>query len=52
MPYQIRKKGSKWVVEHKDGTKVAEHDSEEKAKAQMRLLYGVEGGMRVRKKKG
>ncbi len=45
MPYAIKKSGQKWLVVKKDsGEKVATHDSEAKARAQMRLLQGIEHG--------
>jgi len=52
MPYTIRKKGNKWCLYKKDtGEKVSEHDTREKAISAMRLRYGVEHGMEVRKDK-
>ena len=52
MPYAIRKKGSKWLVINKDTGKLkGTHDSKEKAQAQIRLLQGIEHGMKPRKDK-
>ena len=49
MPYQIVKKGEKWEVINKDTRKShGKHDSKEKAMKQMRLLHGIENGMKVR----
>ena len=49
MPYAIHKQGNTWVVVNKDtGKEHGKHDSKEKAMKQMRLLYGVEGGMKVK----
>lgn len=51
MPYRIEKRGNKWVVVNEDTGKVkGTHDSEEKARAQMRLLYGIEHGLKPRKR--
>lgn len=51
MPYSIRKAGNKFIViKSTTGEKVAEHDSMEKAKSQIRLLSGIEHGMKVRNK--
>jgi len=51
MPYDIRKQGDNWVTYNKDSGDVkGKHKSRAKAVAQMRLLYGVEGGMKVRGK--
>jgi len=45
MPYEIRKQGDQFCVYNKQtGEKRACHDSQEKAVAQMRLLYGIESG--------
>ena len=50
MPYDIRRKGEKWVTYNKEtGETKGTHDSRDKAVAQMRLLYGVKGGMKPRK---
>ena len=49
MPYEVYKQGDVWVVRNKDtGKSHGKHDSREKAIAQMRLLYGVEHGMKPR----
>ena len=43
MPYQITKSGNKWIVKNKNtGAVKGTHDTEEKAKSQMRLLYSLE----------
>jgi hypothetical protein len=53
MPYKVKKRGSKWVtVNTETGDVKGTHDSEHKAVAQMRLLYGIEGGMKPTGKKG
>lgn len=53
MPYKVEKRGSKWVTANKEtGHVKGTHDTEHKAIAQMRLLYGVEGGMKPTGKKG
>lgn len=44
MPWDVKKRGKKWVVVKKDGKVVGTHDSEESAKRQQRLLYSIEGG--------
>lgn len=45
MPYKIIRKGNKWLTVNKQTGKVkGTHSSKHKAIAQMRLLYGVEGG--------
>lgn len=45
MPYEIEKRGDKWVVINADTGKVkGTHDSKVKAQRQMRLLYGIESG--------
>lgn len=54
MPYEIRKKGTGFVVVNTATGK--EHSKkplpEKRAIAQMRLLYGIEHGMIPRKEKG
>lgn len=51
MPYEIKKKGNKYLTVNKDTGKVkGTHDTYKKALTQMRLLYGVEHGMKVRGK--
>jgi len=51
MPYEIRKKGNKFHVYNKEtGEDKGASDSREKAIAHMRLMYGVEHGMKPRKK--
>ena len=50
MPYDIRKKGDKWVTYNKDtGDVKGTHDSREGALKQMRLLYHVKGGGKLTK---
>ena len=52
MPYEVRKKGSKWGTYNKQtGELRGMHDSEEKAHAQMRLLYAIEHGWKPKKRK-
>jgi phosphosulfolactate synthase (CoM biosynthesis protein A) len=52
MPYAIKKIGDKWLVVKADtGKKVAEHDSEEKAKKQLNLLKAIEHGWKPTKNK-
>jgi len=51
MPYGIREKDGKWETYNKDSGEVkGTHDTREKAVKQMRLLYGVEHGMKVKSK--
>ena len=51
MPYGIKQENGKWITYNKDtGDVKGTHDSREKAVKQMRLLYGVEHGMKVRGK--
>lgn len=43
MPYDIKKKKGKWLVVKKGGGKVmGEHETKEKAVAQLRALYASE----------
>jgi len=52
MPYKILKRKNKYVVINKETGRVAgTHSSKAKATSQLRLLYGIEGGMKPRKKK-
>lgn len=45
MPYNVYKRGSKWVVTNTETKEVkGKHGSREEAMRQMRLLYGVESG--------
>ena len=45
MPYEIKKKGNKWVVYNLDtGAVKGTHDSEAKAQRQINLLRAVEHG--------
>jgi len=45
MPYDIEKRGDKWVVFNTETKDVkGRHDSEIKAKRQINLLRGIEGG--------
>jgi len=51
VPYKIEQRDGKWLTINKDtGDVKGTHDSREKAVKQMRLLYGVEHGMRVKGK--
>ena len=51
MPYKIvEKKGKFHVINKETGEDKGASDSREKAIAHLRLLYGVEGGMKPRKK--
>ena len=51
MPYEIRKKGNKFhVINSETNEDKGASDSREKAIAHMRLMYGVEHGMKPRKK--
>lgn len=51
MPYAIRKRGTKFIVVNTDkGTVKGTHSTKAKAQAQMRLLYGIEHGMKPRKR--
>ena len=51
MPYKIvEKKGKFHVINTETGEDKGASDSREKAIAHMRLMYGVEHGMKVRKK--
>lgn len=52
MPYEIVKQGKKFVVRNKETKDVkGTFDSRPRAVAQLRLLYGIEGGMTPRSKK-
>jgi hypothetical protein len=52
MPYEVKHKGNgRYTVINKETGKEHGLTTKEKAMAQMRLLYGVEGGMRPRGKK-
>ena len=45
MPYQITKRGSRWLVINSETKEVkGTHDSKDKANKQMRLLYMVKHG--------
>jgi len=45
MPYSLIKKGDKWIVRNKETNEIkGTHDSQEKAKAQIRLLQAIEHG--------
>lgn len=51
VPYKIvEKKGKFHVINTETGEDKGASDSREKAIAHMRLMYGVEHGMKVRKK--
>ena len=50
MPYMVEKRGNKWATVNTDTKKVKGiHASKAKAEAQMRLLYGIENGMKLKK---
>ena len=50
MPYSIHMQSGMHIVTNKETGKVhGKHDTHEKAMKQMRLLHGVEHGMKVRK---
>ncbi len=52
MPYKIKKVKNKWKVVNKETGRVAgTHSSKAKATSQMRLLYGIEGGLKPHKNK-
>lgn len=52
MPYAIRKRGSSYeVVNTETGRVHAKHTTKKKAEAQVRLLRGVEHGMKPRRKR-
>lgn len=45
MPYDIDKRGNKWVVYNTEtGSVKGRHDTEEKAQRQINLLRGIEHG--------
>lgn len=50
MPYEVRQEGDDYIVVNKDtGEEKARHnppDAEEKAKRQIKLLHGLEHGMK------
>jgi hypothetical protein len=49
MPYDIRRRGKKFVVINRDtGDVKGKHDTMGEAESQMRLLYGIEHGMKIR----
>ncbi len=52
MPYELIKKGVGYIVKNKETGK--EHSKEpipkERAVAQMRLLYGIERGLKLKKR--
>ena len=53
MPYKVIKRGNKYLTINKQTGKVkGTHDSMAKAMSQMRLLYGVEHGMKPTGHKG
>lgn len=52
MPYAIRKRDGKYcVVNTATGVVKAKHTTKAKAESQLRLLRGVEHGMKPRKRK-
>ena len=51
MPYKLEQRDGKWLTINKENNEVkGTHDTREKAVKQMRLLYGVEHGMKVKSK--
>jgi len=51
MPYKVLKRKNKYIVVNKETGRVAgTHSTKTKAVSQMRLLYGIEGGMKPHKK--
>jgi len=52
MPYKIIKRKNKWKVVNSDTGRVAgTHNTKTKATSQLRLLYGIESGMKPHKNK-
>lgn len=52
MPHKVIKKDGKWVVVNKETGKVkGTHETKDKALAQMRLLYALENGYKIKNKK-
>lgn len=51
MPYELKKIGNKWAVVNKNTGKKRLHDSKEKAISQMKLLYALENGYKIKSKK-
>jgi len=50
MPYDVEKRGNKWVTLNTDtGDVKGTHDTKEEALRQMRLLYHVKGGGKLTK---
>lgn len=50
MPYAVIKRGDKWLTINKEtGDVKGTHSTKEKAVAQMKLLYGVEHGLKPKK---
>ena len=50
MPYDVEKRGNKWVTLNTEtGDVKGTHDTKEKAIRQMRLLYHVKGGGKLTK---
>jgi hypothetical protein len=53
MPYEVKKKGEEWCVYNSDTEEEkACHETEELANRQVRLLQGLEHGMRERPEGG
>ena len=50
MPYEVEKRGNKWVTINTDtGDVKGTHDTKEGALRQMRLLYHIKGGGKLTK---
>ena len=50
MPYDVEKRGNKWVTLNTEtGDVKGTHDTREKALRQMRLLYHIKGGGKLTK---
>lgn len=50
MPYDVEKRGNKWVTLNTEtGDIKGTHDTREKALRQMRLLYHIKGGGKLTK---
>lgn len=50
MPFSIERRGDKWIVRNEEtGDVKGTHDSEEKAKSQLRLLNAIKHGFTPKK---
>lgn len=52
MPYKVRRRGEGWVLLHEKNNKwsvKSHHESKKDAESAMRLLYGVENGMKQKR---